>query len=78
MYVRDPSSIEMKNGNEANVIQEDLFLNQTCCGGDCEVAADQVDIYYWSTPHANTSCQSIVGDGISNLAVGATTDRSSV
>ena len=67
--------MDMENGDDANVIQEDLFLNQTCCN-DCEVAADQVDVYYWSNPQANTSCQSIIGDGNSDLAVGATTDKS--
>lgn len=70
--------IELLDGNDANVIKEDLFLNQTCCDGlsYCEVAADQVDVYYWSKPDANTSCQSIIGDGVSDLAVGATTRHS--
>ena len=72
----DPMIISEEEGNEANVIKEDLFLNETCCG-NCQVAADRVDVYYWSDPHANnTSCLSIVGDGISDLAVGATTGTS--
>ena len=71
----DPGIIELENTEDAIIIQEDLFMNQTCCG-DCEVAADQVDVYYWSNPYANTSCLSIVGDGNSDLAVGATTDNS--
>ena len=71
----NPLVIELEEGDEANVIKEDLFLNQTCCN-DCEVAADRVDVYYWSNPNANTSCLSIVGDGNSDLAVGATTDKS--
>ena len=71
----NPSIIDLENTNEADVIKEDLFMNQTCCG-DCEVAADRVDVYYWPDPHANTSCLSIIGDGVSDLAVGATTDKS--
>ena len=71
----DPTIIDQEGGDEPNVIQEDLFLNQTCCD-NCQVAADQVDVYYWSNPHANTSCLSIIGDGNSDLAVGATTDKS--
>lgn len=66
----------MEEGSDADLIKEDLYLNTTCCGDGCEVAADSVDVYYWSDPHANTSCQSIVGDGVSDLAVGATTDGS--
>ena len=67
--------IEMENSEYANVIEEDLFLNETCCH-DCAVAADHVDVYYWSNPHADTSCLSIVGDGDSDIAAGATTDKS--
>ena len=73
----DPLIQQMENGNDANVVQEDLFLNQTCCN-DCEVKADQVDVYYWSHPDANTSCLSIIGDGNSDLAVGASTDTDGV
>ena len=71
----DPGIMALEDTEDAIIIQEDLFLNQTCCG-DCEVAADQVDVYYWPNSHANTSCLSIIGDGNSDLAVGATTDNS--
>ena len=72
----DPGIIELENNDdEANIIREDLFLNLTCCN-NCEVAADQVDVYYWLDPNANTSCQSIIGDGASDIDVGATTDKS--
>ena len=73
----DPLIAEELGGDEPNVVEEDLFLNQTCCD-DCQVGADQVDVYYWSNPNANTSCLSIVGNGNSDLAVGATTDPSGV
>ena len=73
--LNDPSIIALEGGQDADVIKEDLFLNQTCCD-NCEVAVDRVDVYYWPDPNANTSCLSIVGDGDIDLAVGATTDKS--
>ena len=36
---------------------------------------NRVDVYYWPDAHANTSCLSIVGDEISDLAAGATTGK---
>ena len=70
-----PANQGIGDQNYAAIVQENLFLNQTCCG-QCDVAANQVDVYYWSDSNANTSCQSIIGDGNSDLAVGATTDKS--
>lgn len=56
------------------VFQGDEFLNVTCCGDNCQIVADQVDVYYWPDPGADTSCLSIVGDGVSYIADGATKD----
>lgn len=53
--------------------KEDEILNASCCG-HCDVVADKVDVYYWPDPLADTSCSSIVGSQISNIADGATTD----
>lgn len=53
---------------------EDEFLNVTCCGETCQIVADKVDVYYWPDPGANTSCLSIVGNEVSYVADGATTD----
>lgn len=72
----NPGMILAEEGDDTNLIKEDFFFNDTCCG-NCQVAADRVDVYYWPDPHANnTSCLSIVGDGISDLAVDATTGTS--
>ena len=71
----DPAKQRITDDNYKLILQEDSFLNNTCCG-QCVIAADQVDVYYWPDPNANTSCQSIIGDGNSDLAVGATTDGS--
>ena len=68
----DPLIIDLENGQDSDVIKEDLLLNDTCCG-NCMVCIDRVDVYYWPDAHANTSCLSIVGDEISDLAAGATT-----
>lgn len=57
------------------VYQGDEFLNVTCCGDNCQIIADKVDVYYWPDPLADTSCSSIVGSQVSNVADGATTDR---
>ena len=53
-------------------INEYSYVNSTCCG-ICIIYPDQADVYYWPDAHANTSCLSIVGDEISDLAAGATT-----
>ena len=71
----DPGVIQLEQTEDADVIQEDLYLNQTCCD-NCQVAADHVDVYYWLNPLADTSCLNIVGDGVSDIEVGATTDKS--
>ena len=68
----DPQIMDLENTDDSDVIKEDLFLNDTCCG-NCEVGVDRVDVYYWPDAHANTSCLSIIGDEISDLAAGATT-----
>lgn len=73
-YSENPAKQGIGDETSELLLLESSFLNYTCCG-QCVVAADQVDLYYWSDPSANTSCQSIVGDGNSDLAVGATTDK---
>ena len=70
----NPAIMELKGGDYEYVIDESSFFNDTCCG-NCEVVADQVDVYYWPSNHTNTSCLSIIGDGVSDLAVGGTTEN---
>ena len=77
-WMRQPECLKLyhemfPDPNHAAVQQEDLFFNVTCCGY-CEVIAEKVDVYYWPTPNADTSCQSIVGDEVSSVADGATTN----
>ena len=72
-----PSIIELEGTEDADLVKENSFLNQTCCD-NCQVAVDRVDFYYWPSPYADTSCLSIIGDGESDLAVGATTVNSDI
>lgn len=77
-WMRQPECLKLHHEmfpdpNHEAQFQEDLFFNVTCCGY-CEVIAEKVDVYYWPTPDADTSCQSIVGDEVSSVADGATTN----
>lgn len=56
-----------------SIYEADLDLNKTCCGF-CELAADRVDVYYWPDPDADTSCLSIVGNSVSDIGAGGTTE----
>lgn len=44
-----------------------------CCGR-CDLRAQNVDIYYWPEPDADTSCLDLVGKSVLPLDYGATTD----
>ena len=57
-------------------IQEIEYLNTTCCGANCNIIADKVDVYYWPDPLADASCLNVIGNGTSYVADGATTDSS--
>lgn len=49
----------------------------SCCG-ICNINAENVDIYYWPEPGVDTSCLSIIGEGLRPLDYGATTSEFSV
>ena len=77
-WMRQPGCLKLHHEmypdpNGEAVFQEDLLFNVTCCGY-CQVIAEKVDVYYWPSPNANTLCQSIVGDEVSSIADGATTN----
>jgi len=52
---------------------EATAVGETCCG-NAIIEAQNVDIYYWPEPGANTSCLSVVGHSVNPLYYGATTD----
>ena len=44
-----------------------------CCG-PCAIGGPNVDVYYWPSPQANTSCLNIIGTSVNPPTEGATTD----
>lgn len=44
-----------------------------CCG-PCAIGGPNVDVYYWPSPEANTSCLNIIGTSVKPPTEGATTD----
>ena len=47
--------------------------NHGCCG-PCAIGGPNVDVYYWPSPEANTSCLNIIGTSVNPPTEGATTD----
>lgn len=77
-WMRTPECLKLHyerwgDPNRQGSFQNDLYLNSTCCGG-CDIVVDKVDVYFWPEPNADTSCQSIIGEEVSSVADGATTD----
>ena len=46
-------------------------VTPSCCGV-CDISAQNVDLYYWPEPDADTSCLSIIGGSVRPLDYGAT------
>lgn len=55
-----------------NITPEDVTHKDFCCD-TCHMGVENVDVYYWPDPNADTSCLSIVGDTINPPAHGGTT-----
>ena len=47
-------------------------VNYDCCG-PCAIGGPNVDVYYWPSPEANTSCLNIIGTSVNPPTEGATT-----
>ena len=78
-WMRTPECLKLHydrwgDPNAEGSFQNDLYLNATCCG-QCDIVVDKVDVYFWPEPGADTSCQSIIGEEVSSVADGATTDK---
>ena len=52
-------------------------VSPSCCGV-CNAYAENVDIYYWPSPNASTSCLNIIGGSVRPLDYGATKVMNSV
>ena len=50
---------------------------ESCCGNPI-IEAQNVDVYYWPEPGANTACLSVVGDSVRPLLEGATTSSGTI
>lgn len=48
------------------------YISGNSCCNICRIQAQNVDVYYWPDPDANTSCLSIVGNTVNPLLYGAT------
>ena len=68
-WMRSPQCMASQT-KYGNVIDE-----PTCCGS-CFLGAQNVDVYYWPEPDANTSCLSLVGNSVHPIDYGATTASS--
>jgi len=53
---------------------ENVTAVKSCCE-KCHMAAENVDVYFWPSPEADTSCLSIVGDTVNPPDHGGTTDQ---
>ena len=52
-------------------------LDRYCCGS-CGIEGPNVDVYYWPSPNAETSCLSIIGTSVNPILEGAATYCDSV
>ena len=80
-WLRSPECFGMfptvRDRNDAMVIHEDALWKQNCCG-ECNVAVEKIDVYYWPDPHADRSCLDIIGNGTATTPSGATTNGNGV
>ena len=73
-WMRSPPC--MSSRSEYNsVFRTRPSLNRDFCCDECYLYGDDVDVYYWPDPDADTSCTSLIGTDINPTYLGATTDR---
>ena len=72
----DPDS-QMADRLDPHPINYTSGVTPSCCGV-CNINAQNVDLYYWPEPDADTSCLSIVGGSVRPLDYGATTTEYSI
>ena len=72
-WMREPacasSSLEYRSAVSLPPAQDAV---PSCCGS-CAIGGPNVDVYYWPSPEANTSCLSIIGTSVNPPTEGATT-----
>ena len=67
---------ELNGKNDSN--KHRFWRSVSTCCLRCYIQAEDVDIYYWPEPDADTSCLSIIGGSVRPLDYGATTATVSV
>ena len=72
----DPDS-QMADRLDPHPINYTSGVTPSCCGV-CNINAQNVDLYYWPEPDADTSCLSIIGGSVRPLDYGATTTEYSI
>ena len=72
-WMREPacasSSLEYSSAVRQPPAQDVMY---GCCG-PCAIDGPNVDVYYWPSPEANTSCLNIIGTSVNPPTEGATT-----
>ena len=78
-WMREPacasSSLEYSSALYSSALRQpsaQAVINGCC--GPCAIGGPNVDVYYWPSPEANTSCLSIIGTSVKPPTEGATTD----
>ena len=73
-WMRSPPC--MSSRSEFNsVYQTRSMLDRDFCCDQCYLYGDNVDVYYWPNPGADTSCLSLIGTDINPPDLSATTDE---
>ena len=76
-WMRSPPC--MSSRSEFNsVFRTRAMLGEDFCCNECYLYGDNVDVYYWPDPGADTSCTSLIGSEINSPDIGATTDGAGV
>lgn len=76
-WMRSPQC--MSSRSEFNSVFRTIpMLDHDFCCNECYLYGDNVDVYYWPDPGADTSCTSLIGSAINPPDIGATTDNQGV
>ena len=74
-----PSTTPVTGANTTSMAIASMSIDpgETCCG-NCIIEAQNVDVYYWPQPGANTACLSTVGASVQPLLESATTSSGTI
>ena len=76
-WMRSPPC--MSSRSEYNSVLRTIpWAGKDFCCDECYLYGDNVDVYYWPDPGADTSCTSLIGSEINPPDIGGTTDDEGV